>query len=350
RKRADPQTAQTPPSRDRSIDVPLIGRIADIEFPEGPVARPDLPVAVVLDEFSRVSFQYEFAVTDVPARGWRPVLEAKPPRLLLVESAYRGHDGSWAGRVARFGRPSQELTDVVSWCRDRGIPTVFWVKEDPINHDWFSASAGLFDWVLTVDSNMVGHYRRRLGHERVDVMQFAAQPVVHHPGPEDRVERVAFAGSYFAAKHEARREQMDVLLTAALPYGLDIFDRMDRPDDPRFGWPESLREHIRGTLTYAQTVEAYRRYAAFINVNTVTNSPTMCARRIYELLACGSQVVSGPSDALEGVPVLVASDRDTAGMQIEKALSMGLNTTGQAWVESGHTMSHRVDRMLELIL
>jgi hypothetical protein len=350
RKRSAPEGPTSPRVNDRSIDIPGVGRIGDLAFPDGPVVRPDVGVAAVLDEFSRVSFQYEFAITDVPAHDWQSDLEDNPPRLLLVESAYRGHDGSWAGRVARFGRPSQELSELVSWCRARGIPTVFWVKEDPINHDWFSASAGLFDWVLTVDSNMVGAYRRRLGHERVDVMPFAAQPVVHHPGQEDRVGRVAFAGSYYASKHEGRREQMDTLLTAAVPYGLDIFDRMDRPDDPRFSWPESLRESIVGSLTYAQTVEAYRRYGAFINVNTVTDSPTMCARRIYELLACGSQVVSGPSAALEGVPVLVASDRDSAGRQIVKALSAGPNIAGQEWIESAHTMSHRVDRMLDLVL
>jgi hypothetical protein len=306
-------------------------------------------VAAILDEFSEAAFKYEFTLSNATVDGWRSALEDDPPDLLLVESAYRGSNGSWAGRIARFGRPDEELANLVEWCRGRGIPTVFWSKEDPINHDWFIASASLFDLILTVDSDLIETYRRRLPESRVEVMQFGAQPVIHHPGAEgQRAHRVAFAGSYYAAKHPERREQMEWLLRPAIAHGLDIFDRMDRPDDPRFSWPDKYERNIVGSLTYPQTLEAYRRYAVFLNVNTVTRSPTMCARRIYELLASGSQVVSGPSSALEGVPVRIARSQAEAEAAIAQALEAGRNDAGIAWVAAGNTMSDRVDRLLEL--
>jgi len=173
RRRPGSKTRGKASRENRSIEIPEIGLFPDLSLPVGPIAQPDMRVAVVLDEFSRAAFRYEFSALDVSARTWRETLEEDPPDLLLVESAYRGHDGSWAGRIARFGQPSRELEDLVSWCRKRGIATVFWNKEDPTNHDWFTASAALFDWVFTVDSNTLAAYQRRLGHSRVAVMQFA---------------------------------------------------------------------------------------------------------------------------------------------------------------------------------
>lgn len=331
---------------DRTISIPDVGTIPDLQLPDGPVARPDLVVAAVLDDFSRNAFRYEFDLRDIAATDVEEALDAVAPDLLLVESAYRGPEASWVGRIARFGSPSPELEKLVNWCRTHGIPTVFWVKEDPINHDWFTASASLFDVVLTVDSNMLDSYRRRLGHERVGVLTFAAQPVIHHP-PDDPVRpgKVAFAGSYYAAKHPQRRDQMVSVLEPALDWGLHIFDRMDRQQDPRFAWPEVYRDHIVGSLTYPQTLEAYRRYETFLNVNTVTDSPTMCARRVYELLASGTRVVSGPADALREVPVDVTESPE----ETRELLSRGPRFDpgeGIAWVQSEHTMSHRVESIL----
>lgn len=334
-----------------SIDIPGVGRIDDVRLPRGPIARPHVHVATILDEFSDAAFGYEVSTTRLSALEWSSQVENQVFDALLVESAYRGYEASWSNRIARFGQPSAELIALVTWFRDRGIPTIFWNKEDPINHDWFLASATLFDWVLTVDSNMVDSYRKQLTHPRVGVMQFGAQPVIHHPGDESRrVAKVAFAGSYYAEKHPNRRAQMEMLLEPAVEFGLHIFDRMDRQDDPRFAWPEKYEDYVLASLTYPQTLESYRRYRSFINVNTITDSPTMCARRVYELLASGAQVVSGPSMALDSVPVRIARNADEARSHLEASLSAGLNEAGIDWIASGNTMAHRVDQMLSLVI
>lgn len=350
RKRGKPSQRRTPPRDDRSIVIPGVGTIADLTLPDGPIQRPDLRVAVVLDKFSRAAFQYEFSVVDVPAVGWEPLLEENQPDLLLVESSYSGHDGSWAGRIARFGSASPELEALTSWCRGRGIPTAFWNKEDPINHDWFVSSAALFDHVFTVDSNLLDRYVQKLGHSRVGVLQFSAQPVIHHPPADGSVRSgaVAFAGAYYAAKHPERRQQMEMLLDAAIERGLHIFDRMGRPDDTRFAWPEKYREYVVGSLTYPQTLEAYRRYETFINVNTVVDSPTMCARRVYELLASGTRVISGPSMALEGVPVEIAASNEQA-RSVLSAPDGGSAEERVTWANAGHLTSHRVEAILKAV-
>ena len=48
-----------------------------------------------------------------------------------------------------------------------------------------------------------------------------------------------------------------------------------------------------GELPYDQMLAAYKMYKVFLNVNSVIDSPTMCARRVFELSACSTPVVSG---------------------------------------------------------
>jgi hypothetical protein len=174
--------------------------------------------------------------------------------------------------------------------------------------------------------------------------------VIHHPPVDDelRTGDVAFAGSYYAAKHPERREQMEMLLDAAAEFGLHIFDRMDRQGDPRFAWPEKYRPYIVGSLTYPQTLEAYRRYRTFINVNTVVDSPTMCARRVYELMASGTRVVSGPSLALDGVPVEIATTTQEARAILSRSDKGAVNER-VGWVRNGNQTGDRVETILGAI-
>ncbi len=342
-----------------AIDVPGVGPIIDQPLPEAAPRRP-LTVATVLDPFSKAAFRYEFRCVDVTASDWRSTLDEEDPELLLVESVFAGPAGSWTGQVARFGNAGSTLEAVVEWFRARGRPTVFWNKEDPINFDWFVASAQLFDHVFTVDADSIPRYQATLGHDRIHLMQFAAQPVIHRPpvSESERTGSTAFAGTYYAAKHPERREQMEQVLGGAIPFDLHIFDR-DHGGDARFEWPPRFRSHIIGSLTYAQTLEAYRRYKVFLNINTVTDSSTMCARRVFELLASGTTVVSGPSNAIDAmIPagiVEVVTDEPTAEAAIRLLLEdpderRRRAERGQEWIQDAHTMSHRVDRLLETVL
>ena len=82
-----------------------------------------------------------------------------------------------------------------------------------------------------------------------------------------------------------------MLLNAAISNGLVIYDRMGGRVTESFGFPETLRGAIVGTLDYRQMVNTYRSHRVFLNANSVTDSPTMFSRRVFELLACGTAVV-----------------------------------------------------------
>nr|WP_276584657.1 glycosyltransferase [Brevibacterium permense] len=277
-------------------------------FPPLPVQHrlpvfEQLSVGVVLDEFSTESFGYEWSLRPLSPTHWSTELDGLD--FVFVESAWSGNDGQWKFKLTSPSGPSTEITDLLGECRRRGIPTVFWNKEDPPHFEDFLPLAQKFDVVFTSDVRLIPEYRSRLGHDRVAALPFAAQPAVHNPSRPARnaaARDIAFAGMYFAHKYPERREQMDLLLGAAaavsprMQYGLEIFSRF-LGNDERYQFPGNLAGRVVGSLPYRNLLTAYKHFKVFLNVNSVTDSPSMCARRIFEISAAGTPVVTTPSTA-----------------------------------------------------
>jgi hypothetical protein len=128
--------------------------------------------------------------------------------------------------------------------------------------------------------------------------------------------------------------------------------------DRHYQWPELYRPALRGELSYAQMLTAYKRYKAFLNLNSVANSPTMFSRRVFELLACGTPVVSAYSEGIEELLgadlVLMSTDQATTRRHLERLLGDDeyrerLSLRGQRKVFAEHTCTHRLQAVLEAI-
>lgn len=268
------------------------------------VRRPEVQVGAILDEFSFDAWSPEFTLVPLMPTGWETKLEGLD--LLLVESAWAGNDHAWQYKLTGSNAPSSELQAIVAACRERGIPTAFWNKEDPPHFHDFLDTARLFDHVFTTDSNMIPEYHRELGHTNVHVLPFAAQPRFHNPIRVNLAVKkrdVAFAGTYFRHKFESRRKQMDFLLggahelTEEKDVTFDIFSR-HLGGDTKYQFPAPMSQHVVTSLPYGKMLDAYKHYKVFLNVNSVTSSPTMCARRIFEITAAGTCVVTTDSAAI----------------------------------------------------
>ena len=327
-----------------------------------PPARPTLRVAVILDDFSRAAFEPEWDQVVLTPSGWRDQVEPGID-LLFVESAWHGNSDAWQYALTGTSAPRRDLVELVEWCRAAGVPTVFWNKEDPIHYGEFLATAGLFDHVWTTDEDRVPDYERDLGHDRVEVLPFAAQPTLHNPirlGAGHQARDIAFAGMYFRHRHPERRAQMDLLLGAAarvsgrMPYGLEIFSRYLGGDE-RYQFPGELADSVVGSLDYARILTAYRAYKVFLNVNSVVGSPSMCARRIFEITASGTPVVSTPSPAIERFFTADEVPQVSEPQEAEWTLRALVNSpelrdrmvhSAQRRIWAAHTYGHRVDDLL----
>ncbi|NYD76489.1 glycosyltransferase family protein [Arthrobacter cupressi] len=326
--------------------------------------RPELRVAQILDAFSEAAFAPEWQGVPLLPGTWKEELDAKRPDLLFVESAWAGNDGQWRHKLLGSKGPSEDVQRLVEYCREADIPTVFWNKEDPPHFEDFLPLARLFDTVYTSDSRMLPRYREALGHDNVHVLPFAAQSKIHNPVRPRRGWRQygpAFAGMYFAHKYPERQAQMDFLLRGAAKAGerfgkpLSIYSRM-AGKDPQYQFPAPLDKYVVGSLDYSDMVAAYKKHSVFLNVNSVVDSPSMCARRIFELLASGVPVVSAPSRALPEFfsddELLVVDSQEAAEWAVSAILkndelSDRLVHKAQRRIWKQHSYSKRASTILE---
>jgi len=325
--------------------------------------RPSsMPVMSVLDEFSHACFAPHASLIEPRPDNWEALLEAYEPRFLLVESSWKGNYGTWQYRVANYANPpGKELSEMVEGFRMRGIPTVFWNKEDPVHFNNFVEAASQFDIVLTTASEAVSKYREKTS-ARIGVLQFAAEDSLHNPiGSARRNHKVCFAGSFYANRFHERRDDQLMLLDAARDFDFDIYDRNYDPKaaaSSDFAFPERFSQFVRGSMSYEAMGRAYREYRVFLNVNSVIDSPTMFSRRVFELLACGTPVVStwsrgteetfgddlvwhvrSKEEASEAIRVLMTDDREWRRRSL----------AGIRAVFSQHTFRHRFRQITDMI-
>ena len=324
--------------------------------------RKKLNVASVLDAFTSACLSPECNLVPVTPDNWHRELLDQKIDMLFVESAWHGNNDAWDYRIASYEKPpGNELLDIIKWARKYDIPTVFWNKEDPPNFDRFIKRAADFDYIFTTDENCIDRYRKVIPKSaHISALPFAAQPSIHNPILEQsRLNAASFAGTYYADDYEPRRMAMDMLLRSAAKHGLDIFDRMYNvtgAEKKRFEFPLDLQSCIRGSLSYDEMIKAYRRYRVGLNVNSVSDSPTMFSRRVFELLACGTPVVSteslGISKIFQGVVPTVTNiseaDKVIDQLMTDAYAWLASSVKGMRTVFKSHTYQHRLNEVAKI--
>jgi hypothetical protein len=332
-------------------------RVEPVLTPTAPAARP-VVAATILDVFSHLAFAPEWVHCPLTTAPAADQLSSIAPALIFVESAWEGNGGAFRYDLAHFAkRHGSPLRDVLAAASRSAIPTVFWNKEDPVHFDDFSAVATQFDWIFTTDADCIVRYGELADHRNIGALPFAAQPRLHNPigAPAPRLARACFAGSWQADIFADRGADVELLLRPVLDAGLlDIFDRMAAPGAKGARFPAPYDRAVVGFRSYEDLLTEYRRYACFLNVNSVKTSPTMCSRRVFELLACRTPVVSTPSRAIDellGDAVITVETAGEARTAVERLTTDPehrdrVGQLGYRSVMSHHTYGHRVDQIL----
>lgn len=311
-------------------------------------------MACIMDDFTYGSYAPECELFQLTPEHWQSELEAFKPELLFIESAWRGKDELWGSKV---GHCSQELQGIVAWCRERHIPTLFWNKEDPVHFETFLTTAQLFDFVFTTDMDCIHRYKAALGHEHVYFLPFACQPAVHNPIEKYvRKDAFCFAGAYYVRYPERTRDLESFVKELPVYKPLEIYDRNFGKDDPNYQFPTEYQPHIVGTLPFTEIDKAYKGYRFAINLNSIKQSQTMFARRVYELLGSNTLTISNYSRGVRLMfgDLVLTSDSGTEirrrleqmedGTQIDRLRLAGLRK-----VMGEHTYADRVNYILEKI-
>lgn len=326
----------------------------------------DIVVAAILDEFSYNSFKYECDLFVVEPDNWRTQFDKKKPDLFFCESAWSGSDSvrrPWKGKIyasKNFKNENRtELLKILEYCKLNKIPTFFWNKEDPTHypdrvHD-FVKTAILFDIVFTSAEECVEKYKKDYGIERVYSLPFATQPKLFNPieMATGRANEVIFAGSWYA-QHPERCKEMIQILDAVLQssYGLKFYDRQFNNQDSNHEIPQKYQQYVYPSVPHTEIASVYKSSIFGLNINTVTDSKTMFARRVFELMSSNTLVLSNYSvgvDEMFGENVIFL-DRSPESLQnLTEEKIQEIRERNLDLVLSHHTYRDRFEYILQTI-
>ena len=266
-------------------------------------------VAFICDEMTWIDYSGYVTSVFLHPKTWKEQLTDLAPDVLFCESAWCGIDkylNCWRGRVYKdkrlFFENRKVLLEILSYCKEKNIKTVFWNKEDPIffQHQIydFTDTALHFDYIFTTAIECIDKYYK-LGHKNVYLLPFGVNTNLFNTVSRNyKPKTVIFAGSWFSDQSK-RCADLEAILDYVIAKGwkLDIYDRKSECKGNRFRFPSKYKRYIRQAVPYSSIPELCKKYEFAINVNTVTESETMFSRRLLQMIMCGITVISNYSVA-----------------------------------------------------
>src|SRR5690606_8818054 len=189
-------------------------------------------------------------------------------------------------------------------------------------------------------------------------LPFACQPALTNPVETyQRKDAFCFAGAYYVRYPDRTRDLATLVEEFPKFKPLEIYDRNYGKDDPNYQFPENYQPYIVGTLPFSEIDKAYKGYRYAINLNSIKQSQTMFARRVYELLGCNTITVSNFSRGVRllfGELVLTSDSGGEILRRLQK-LESGpefadkFRLAGLRKILSEHTYQARLDYILSKV-
>lgn len=318
-----------------------------------------ITLGLIADPFTTDTLASAVKVVRLSPDNWKQELARQPIDAMFVESAWKGNDGQWHRKVGFYSDEEfAPLRALLEHCRQIGVPSLFWNKEDPVHFDRFRQAASLCDHVFTTDSRRIIPYLMTPDAvtRTASSCPFYASPRIHNLLPSTRAWQAtaAYGGTYYGARYPERTEYMDKIMSAAAPLGLTIYDRQHADPESPYKYPGGLGGYVAGDLSYEEMIQAYKAHPVQINVNSVLDSPTMFSRRVVETAACGAPLISGPALGmnryLEGAAQVIRTESEAAqaleNLLHHPAYRWRIALRGARAVMRAHTTQHRLTQML----
>jgi len=323
-------------------------------------------IALISDDLTRDSLELEdnVLVYNVTPLNYWYILKFFKPDFLFVESAWHGYRNSWKYKIASYPdvpkRNNKRLKKVVDFAKKLNIPTVFWNKEDGVHFERFIKSAVFFDYIFTVDINVIPRYKELVSIP-VNVLMFAIQPKIHYfKGFHIPYKRANFVGSYSKHIHSKRREWQNMFFQTFCKnhFKIDIYNRNSDRNTKIYGYPELSCLNEKNKITYNKTADIYRDYMISLNVNTITDSSTMFSRRLIEILACGRVCITNPSLAVTELfseYCYCIKNEEELQILLQKFQKDGIEKEKEKlkkaseYVLTHHTWKHRIDEIQAIL-
>ena len=315
----------------------------------------DLHIGIIADEFLYNSFK-DVANIEFISRNERE--NYKDYDFVIFATTWRGIDQSWVGASTANGPIRRQMIMLAEEYNNRGIPTVFYSKEDPVNYNLFKSLAKHCKYVYTTASEVVDLYKNYTENDNVDVLQFGVNPLIHNPVgtrtkySEQYKDEVLFAGSWLT-KYPIRMTETSRLFNSIIAeeVPLTIIDRNLELKDPRYQFPEEYIPFITPPVKHDFLMKLHKIFRWSINMNSVKYSDTMFANRVYELQAFGNILLSnyntGINNIFPNVRLINAPDDFKVIYNTQEEDLKELQAKGIRSVMKEHTTFHRILQIAE---
>lgn len=261
----------------------------------------DVPIAIVADEFLYHSFQGTADFKYVTPDNYKEV--CKETALLLVVSSWRGLHQEWRVMGTEGSDANLAVHKMIGYYREMGRKVAFYSKEDPPHYGHFLPIAKKCDIIFTSAAEKVDAYKRDCQTDQVYLLRFGINPAYHNPigcRVMKRKQEVVFSGSWMKKYPDRVREQR-MIFDGVLKAGrkLKIIDRNYARDNWTFLFPAKYYQYISPSIEHRYLQKVHKLYDWAINLNSVTESESMFANRIYELQANGNLLLSNGSVGMQ---------------------------------------------------
>lgn len=218
----------------------------------------------------------------------------------LCESCWNGNVGIWKGKInSKIINPS--LKKILNQCEKLNIKTIFYNKEDPVSFNSFIETAKHFNIIITTDIGSVEKYKHY--NKNIFVMPFTINPIeLNNIGRENDNNKSFFAGSYTYSLSEIRKKNTEILCDKLKDKdNFIIFDRQYNYETiknfykNKFSlniFPGKYNQYIHKSISYNEILKIHKLYNWCGNLNTVSDSETMFARRVIEASIMKNSIVT----------------------------------------------------------
>ena len=266
-------------------------------------ARENVRVGIVADTFVLENFAPTCHLVNLMPDQWESQLEGLD--CVLIVSAWRGVSTEWMGLAKHGSAISRKLIALMKAAKAAGLPVLFYSKEDPPNYHVFLPYAQQADYIFTSAQEAVERYNQDCPGIPVQVLTFAVNPMLHNPIGSQGVKKektVFFAGSWMPKYPDRIRMQklyFKWIRRAGMKFS--IADRNFNRKEFRYCYPLRYIPSVMSSFTYHQVSALYKIFPWIMNFNSVNQSQTMFAMRVYDACACGAHVISNESPGMERI-------------------------------------------------
>lgn len=313
----------------------------------------DYKIGIIADQFLYESFK-DIADVEFISRDRRD--DIKNYDFVIFATTWRGVDQSWMGAATANGPIRRQMIMLAEEYNNRGVPTVFYSKEDPVNYNLFKSLAKHCKYIYTTAREVVPLYKEYTGNEDVDVLQFGVNPKIHNPVGSrtkhalEHKDEVLFAGSWltkYPTRMSDTKRLFDSILDEKVPF--TIIDRNLELRDPRYQFPSKYIENLTPPVNHDFLMKLHKIFRWSINMNSVKYSETMFANRVYELQAFGNILLSnyntGINNIFPNVRMVHAPDDFKVIYDTDEEDLKNLQAKGIRNVMGNHTTYERINQI-----